>query len=178
MYVAKLPAKVVSGERKGQQAFATISNQALAGETDGKKNPPIVFEIEQDRFEYPQFGPEIPTNEKGEPTRALTDDEAQTGIQEFVNACGSVQRALEVINEATEKAAVNTGKAHIRTAPSGSMEQIVEAGLAKSRNFSWVAEKKVKVADIKNAIDEIKTVGLENLSEAELRARLAALIGG
>lgn len=179
MHFEKLPATVASGENKGKPAVVTISNSVLAGETDGKKNPAIVFEIPAADWEYPQFGPALPKKEDGSDARDYTDDEARQVIEEFVQNAGSVQRAAHVINDATRTASVNTGKGKIRTAPqsAGTREQIVESGLLATRNFTWAEEKKVSVAEIRSTIEDIKNVGLENLSEEELRARLAKLLG-
>lgn len=179
MFTRRLGKFITSGEKKGQQAYVKVTNDELGFDKD---NPLLV---EQDKFEYPQFGPqpevEVTRNEDGtikaEVEKPLTEDQAQEGVKEFVASCGSAVRALEIINDATRDAALYEGKSHIRLADKGqNVDDVVAVGLKKSREFSWKEIARVTVKEFKATMDDIAT-NLEALSAEEIAAKVKALLG-
>lgn len=173
MYFANLPAKITSGEKKGQDAVVTITNNGKLVE-----NQNVEFEIPQASFEYPQFGPDPrSTDAEGKVTeRELTDEEARAGIEEFIQNAGSAVRALEIINDATKTAAVNGGKNKVRVATTGTREAIIEMGLKTSREFTWAAVERVTTAKIRDTLDQIKSAGVDEIPADQLREMLKRLI--
>lgn len=154
MRTESLPSVYVSGEDKGKTAFVKIANAKLGHPADSDDKE-TALRIQQDKFRYPQFGPQAEVDEKGD-EKPLSDSDARLGLEEFVVNAGSVQRALEIINDATRDAAVFEAKTHIRTAESGKVEDVVTAGLNKSANFTWKATERVSVKEFKSTMDELK----------------------
>lgn len=138
----------------------TVTN-ALIGkgkgpEKDGKPTDlePLKIEFAANLMEFPQYDT----------------------LAEFIQACGSDVRALEVVNEVTEKFATASGKTTIRTATSGSAEDIIAAGLRDSKNYSWVVENKMSVKDKAQNFDAIMAL-VGTIPAEELAKRLAELSG-
>jgi hypothetical protein len=97
-------------------------------------------------------------------------------LEEFITDCGGSDRALEVVNDLTQKFATGAGKTSIRTATVGSEEEIVEAGCKASREFSWKAEQKLSTKEKANAFD-ILLAEKDKLTPEQLLARVMELAG-
>jgi hypothetical protein len=158
MYTQSLPSLYVSGDDKGKTAIVKIANEKLGFPAD-KNDKETALRIQQDRFKFPQFGAKPEVDEKGDEV-ALSDDAARLGIEEYITNTGSVQRALEILNDVTRDAAVFDAKTYIRTTVSGEVNSVVEAGLNKSLNFTWKATERVSVKEFKSTIDELKARAL------------------
>lgn len=169
-HLLKLPAKITSGNKKGEQAFVTITNEELGF----PKDQPI--KIEQDKFEFPQFGPEPTFDAEGTQTNVVTEDEARSGLDEFIADCGSAVSALEIINKNTRDAATYEGKTYIRTAEDGEVDAVVNAGLGKSKNFSW---KTVEKASKKEILDGVATLqaNMATMSKEQIAEYMMSLLG-
>lgn len=176
MFTRRLASLITSGEKKGEKAQVKITNETLGFP---KENPLL---IDQDSFEYPQFGPkpEEIKNEKGEITgeKDLTEEQAQVGLDEFVVNAGSKVRALEIINDATRDAALYEGKSHIRLydQKTEDVQSVVNVGLKKSREFTWKATERVTVKEFKNALDEMRG-SLDSLTPEQIAERVKKLLG-
>jgi len=164
MYFRTLPKEITSGENKGKQAFVQITNEKLGHPKD---NPILV---EQDRFEYPQFGPEPTKDDKGKEVD-LTEEQAQAGIQEFIDNAGSALKALDVLNDVTKKAATTEGKNHIRLQEAGSVDDAVAAGLKRSHDFSWKSVERASNKEVVSAVKDLKS-RIDTLSPEEQLAEL------
>lgn len=121
---------------------------------DGQAVQPLEIKFPAELMAYPQFDT----------------------IEEFVTDCGGPERALEVLNDVTQKYATTAGKTAIRTATVGAEEDIVEAGCKASREFSWKAEQKLSTKDKANAFD-ILLAEKDKLTPEQLLARVMELAG-
>lgn len=99
-------------------------------------------------------------------------------IQEFVQECGGEDAARAIINEFKKADAVNAGKNKIRTATSGTEEEIIAAGLAATRSHSFAAAERITAAEAKEKLTNLKEiVAAGNLSEADLAAAVKKMLG-
>ena len=116
----------------------SVTNKKLyakAADTDPRKKDGVKFSIPAEQFEYPQFD----------------------SIEEFINDAGSAEKALARINDATCDRAVSTGKNYIRTASTGTEQEIVAKGLALAKAFSWSkVDSSVSAATVKNVITDAR----------------------
>ena len=134
--------------------LVTVSNSVRNKDSvpDGAKVPVLEIRFPAELMQYPQFDT----------------------FDEFVSDCGGTERALEVINDMTQKVATSAGKAAIRTATSGSEDEIIELGLRTSRTFTWREEQKLAVKDKAARFDEIMKLAGQ-LPAEELARRIAEL---
>lgn len=173
MYFRSLPAKITSGENKDKQAFVQITNEKLGF----PKTKPL--QIEQDKFEYPQFGPEptVTKDESGKETvTALTEEQGRAGIDEFIANAGGAVAALEVINTATKTAATNEGKLYIRQQEAGDLNSIIETGLKRSHDFTWKGVEKVSNKEIVAGVKSLQA-NMAAMSAEEIAAEVRRILG-
>jgi len=132
----------------------TVSNSVRNKDSvpDGAKVPVLEIRFPAELMQYPQYDT----------------------FDEFISDCGSAERALDVINDMTQKVATSAGKAAIRTATSGSEDEIIELGLRTSRSFTWREEQKLAVKDKAQRFDEIMKLA-SSLAPEELACRIAEL---
>lgn len=178
-HLLKLPAKITSGNKKGEQAYVQISNSELGfvkGKDDNGKEFDNTIKIEQDKFEFPQFGPEPVLDGEGKQTNIVTEDEARAGIDEFIADAGSAVAALEIINKTTRDAATFEGKTYIRTAEDGELDAIVSTGLNKSKNFSWKTVEKTSKKEILEGVAALQA-NMSTMSKEEIADYMAKLLG-
>lgn len=176
-YTRTLPAEIQSGENKGKTAYVQITNEKLGFPKDSP------LKIEQARFKYPQFGPELTVevvkDAEGKITSetevALTEDQARIGLEEFVANAGSAARALEIVNDATRDAALYDGKNYIRLAESGDADTVTNVGLSKSAEFTWKAAERVTVKELKAGMDSLRE-NFKNLTPEQIAAQVAQLL--
>lgn len=97
-------------------------------------------------------------------------------LAEFVEQCGSEARALDVVNDVTQKYATTSGKAFVRNATTGSEDEIVLGGCQTSRDFSWKIVEQLSTKDKANAFEQIAALAQSgNLTPEEIMARILAL---
>ena len=132
----------------------TDEQKKTLSEEEVAKLTTVVFEFPAQIMEFPQYDT----------------------LAEFIADCGSDERALEVLNEVTEKFATAAGKTAIRTASSGTPDEIIEAGIRVSKNYSWKVETKLSIKDKATKYDELMA-SAATLSPEELMARIMELQG-
>lgn len=154
----KLPATLNKKDEQGNPLPNTVkitNNVRMKAEAkEGEEVPSVELRIPAERFEFKQF----------------------ESYDEFVADAGSSERALAIINEETMKAATAAGKAAIRTATLGTEEEMIEAGLRVSKNFSWKEDTTLSTKDKANKFDEIQAL-IGKVEPAELMRRLQELSG-
>jgi hypothetical protein len=146
MRYATLPSK----NSKDEPNVVAITNRKLDETLEGGTK----FEINAERFSYPQFD----------------------SIEEFVQSAGSDARALEIINDNARDVAVAAGKNYIRTATKGTHDEIVDAGISASKNYSFVKSENLTAKEAKDALTSLKA-DISNLSEADIAKRVRELLG-
>lgn len=181
MFYRRLPKFYASGDKKDQQAEVTITNEKLGFPKD---NP---IKINQDDFEYPQFGkePEVKVTVTGEGDKRketreevpLTEDEAKAGMEEAATDAGGWTALLEIHNENTRDAAVKAGKNQIRTAESGKVEDVISAALKAVRSFTWKQAERVTASQIRQELAELKQENIDEMDPEALKARIKKLLG-
>lgn len=178
MFLLSLPAKILSGDKKGQDSFVDVKSAKMTG-PDGK---PIQYQIPAQEFQYPQFGPKPIIESKTEGDKVteteipLTDEQAQEGIDEAIVDAGGKVKFLDNYNSATRTAALNGGKGLIRTKETGSIADIIAAGLTFAREFSWAKADKLTNKEVREQVEALENQ-LDSLSGEELKARLRAILG-
>lgn len=134
----------------------TVSNNVRLADTveKGAKVPTLEIKFPAETMSYPQYD----------------------SLEEFEQDCGSRERALQVINDVTQKFATSAGKAAIRTATTGDEDAIISAGCNVSRNFSWREEAKLSVKEKAANFDALVS-DADKLSPEELLRRIMQLRG-
>jgi hypothetical protein len=183
MYHVSLPSLIASGENKGKPSVVEITSAKLTAKQiiDGvEKDVPVKFSIPAEKFKYPQFGPQPAEkkNDKGEVVgeEELSVDQAKQGIDEAIKDAGGEVRFLENYNDATRQAALNKGKNYIRTKETGAPDDIVEAGLKMSTEFTWAAAERVTNKQVRQEVEAI-IADIDNIPQDELKRRLLAMMG-
>lgn len=97
-------------------------------------------------------------------------------LEEFINDCGGAERALEVVNDVTQKYATSQGKAVIRNATTGDEASIISAGCKASQEFSWKQEQKLTTKDKASLFDQLMAEK-DKLTPEALMARIMELSG-
>lgn len=160
MRFENLPATLNKKDDNGNPLpnIVTVSNTAYnkASTPEGQKVQPIEIKFPAERMSYPQFDT----------------------LAEFIEQCGSEARALEVINDVTAKYATTAGKAEIRTATTGTEEDIINLGCNVSRNFSWKVEEKISTKDKAAAFDLLRAeIASGKLTPEQIAERTMQLMG-
>ncbi len=129
-----------------------ITNRTLEPDNeDGVK-----IEVPAERFVYPQI----------------------ESYEEFVQLCGSEERAIEVLNNHLRDDALIEQKNRIRLASSGEIDDIIKAAIESGKNFNYVETAKVTAAEAKQAYSELRELASKSdLSDAELAALVRAKMG-
>ena len=134
MRTVALPAK----DSEGNERVERITNKKLyakAGDEDKRKKDGVIFQIPADQFVAPQFDTWI----------------------EIVNDCGGEDKAIARFNDATVDRAVASGKNYIRTASTGTEQEIVTKGVKMVAEFSWSkVETSVSAATVKNTVSDAR----------------------
>lgn len=153
MHVGTLPAKT----SKGEDRVETVTNKKLYEKSDDatKVKNGAVFNIPADQFSYPQFD----------------------SVEEFVNDCGGAEKAVKMLNWVTEDRAVSSGKGYIRTATTGTEEEIVKKGLKQTAEFSWSkVDSTTSAATVKTTVADIRAkFKAGEMSAADVAAAIEAL---
>lgn len=149
MQIAHLP------EKKANDEVNTV--EILNRKRDPKNAEGIKFNIPAEQFEY---------------------QVAET-IEEIKQLCGGEAEMLKVFNDHLRDDSVNEGKNYIRMATNGTPEEIIAAGLAKSRAFTFIESAKVSLKDRAEAYDSLKNLitSGQTLSDAELAAAARKMLG-
>jgi hypothetical protein len=148
MKFVTLPAKL----QDESDNIVKITNKKL----DPASEKGTIFEIPADRFEYPQV----------------------ESLDEAVQIAGSSDRLLEVINDHLRDDSVGEGKNSIRMATTGTIDDIILAGLSKTKNFTWVETAKVSAAEAKEKFGNLAALVKEkNLSNDELAEAVRKMLG-
>lgn len=136
--------------------IVTVSNAVRHKDStpEGQKVPVLEIKFPAELMQYPQF----------------------ESIAEFITDCGSEARALDVLNDVTQKFATSAGKSVIRTATTGTDDEIVESGLRTSKSFTWKEESKMSVKEKASLFDALMA-DAKNLDPMELARRVAELAG-
>lgn len=114
------------------------------------------FTIPAERFIYPQV----------------------ESADEMAQICGGAEQLLAVFNDHLRDAAVTEAKNSIRMASSGAEEDIVNSGIEKGKNFTFVETQKITAAEAKERFSELRTLASQtNLTDEELAAKVRALLG-
>ena len=95
-------------------------------------------------------------------------------LAEFVTECESEKRALEVINDVTAKFATSAGKTAIRTATTGTEDEIIQSGLRACLDFTWKEEVKLSAKDKAQMWDTLMAEA-KNLTPEQIAARVAEM---
>lgn len=151
----KLNAKL----KDGSANVVSISNRKIdvTKDSEGKEVvTPKTFLIPAERFEYPQA----------------------ENWEEAYQFCGGQAQALAVFNDSLRDASVTEGKNSIRMASAGTEEDIINAGLNKTKNYTFIEQEKVSAAEAKEAFGNLRALVSEgNLSEADLLAAIKKQLG-
>jgi hypothetical protein len=136
--------------------FVTVSNTAYFKDSEDKdlKGKTLEIKFPAQKMSYPVF----------------------ESLDEFINDAGGSERALEVINDVTQKYATSQGKAVIRNATTGTEDSIVEAGCKASAEFSWKQEQKLTTKDKASLFDQLMAEK-DKLTPEALMARIMELSG-
>ncbi len=124
-----------------------------------EKVPELSIEIPANEFEYPQFD----------------------SIKEAIDDAGGEDKFLAIFNDLTAKDATATGKAVIRTATSGTEQEIVAAGLKACKLFSWKEESSLSLKERAQGFDEVAQLAAKvksgeiTMTLDDLMARVLAL---
>lgn len=175
-YLEKLPAKYESGDHKGEQAFVKITNDKVGR----PKTNPIM--IEQNRFEFPQYGPKPEYDDKGNQTNVITEDQAREAFNELAEQAGGWVRLLNYNNASIKSDAVDAGKLYIRTAeslpkadtPEQALEMLIIGGLKRTSEWSLKTTEKVTAKEMKDTVTNL-LANLSNLSNDQIAEAIKAL---
>lgn len=141
-----LPAK----NAKEEPNIVNITNRKL----DETLEKGTVFNIPAEQFEYKTYD----------------------AVDEFVTECGSVERAVNVLNDFKRDASTSAGKNVIRTATKGTYEEIVASGLEATKNHSFAKSETLTAAEAKSHLNDLKGK-IGNMTEAEIAAEVRKMLG-
>lgn len=120
----------------------------------GNPKPGFTFEIPATEFEYGQY----------------------ETINEFYEDCGGEEKALAVLNTFKRDAALDAGKQKIRTTVTGSRSDILQAGLAATKNHNFLVSTELSASKSK---DILLSLGgnLKDMDAEEIKKKLLAGLG-
>lgn len=154
MRFLNLPALLNKKDAEDKQLpnIVKISNTVLKPDNED----PTKFEIPAEKFTYPQVDSQ----------------------EEMVQICGGQENLLDTFNDFLRDAAITEAKNSIRMAKTGDMSDIVEAGILKGKNFTFVASERITAAEAKEKFSELRNIAkTEGLTDAELAAKVRAMLG-
>jgi Arc/MetJ-type ribon-helix-helix transcriptional regulator len=189
MFLVTLVSKILAGPNKDKPNLIEITSTKLTVDDGNGKQVPLRFGDESyvdstnkehvgipaEQWAYPQFGPEPSKNDKGE-YLSLSDEQAQQALDEMMKDAGGIVPFVENYNDATRKAALDSGKIYIRTKEDGNPSDIIREGIRRAKEFTWAAASRVTNKSVREGAENL-LADIEKLSKDEMAARLKALLG-
>lgn len=167
MLVKNLPAKNskdepniirVTNAKMLQESWpaGTYENGVVAKNAEGSKDGKgVTLEIPAELFAFNQY----------------------ENVAEFVADCGGDAKVLEIVNDFKRAASTDSGKVTIRTTTNKDVNAVVQASLKSVLEHTFQHTESITGAVAKEKLNELKA-DAANLSDADLAAKLRAILGG